>query len=55
MVYNDLAQNPLIVPVKILRGHKEVGGFGVMDCKFHPTQPWMFTCGADTSVRLYVP
>ena len=55
MVYNDLAQNPLIVPVKILKGHKESGGIGVMDCEFHPTQPWLLTCGADSSVRLYVP
>jgi len=55
MVYNDLAQNPLIVPVKILRGHKEAGGMGVFDCKWHPTQPWLVTSGADATVRLFVP
>jgi len=55
MVYNDLATNPLVVPVKILRGHKDTGGFGVMSCQFHPTQPWLITCGADSTVRLYVP
>ena len=26
---------------------------GVMDCKFHPTQPWIFTAGSDSTVRLY--
>ena len=55
MVYNDLAQNPFIVPVKILRGHKESGGLGVLDCKWHPTQPWLVTSGADATVRLFVP
>lgn len=55
MVYNDLAQNPLIVPVKILQGHKETDGLGVLDCQFHPTQPWLLTSGADGTVRLFVP
>lgn len=52
-VYSDLMKNPLIVPVKILRGHKVVNNFGVLDCQFHPTQPWIFTSGADKSIRLY--
>jgi hypothetical protein len=26
---------------------------GVLDCKFHPRQPWLFTAGADTMIRLY--
>eukprot|EP00744_Colponema_vietnamica_P002685 GILI01004181.1.p1 GENE.GILI01004181.1~~GILI01004181.1.p1 ORF type:complete len:673 (+),score=203.38 GILI01004181.1:721-2739(+) len=54
MVYDDLLQNPLIVPVKILRGHETAGGLGVLDCVFHPTQPWIFSAGADKSVRLWV-
>ncbi|VDO99024.1 unnamed protein product [Soboliphyme baturini] len=53
MVYNDLMLNPLIVPVKVLRGHKVVNNFGILDCAFHPVQPWLFTCGADGTVRLY--
>ncbi|ERN11278.1 hypothetical protein AMTR_s00024p00239940 [Amborella trichopoda] len=53
MVYSDLNQNPLIVPLKILQGHKSVDGRGVMDCKFHPKQPWLFTAGADSVIRLY--
>ncbi|KAJ7520808.1 hypothetical protein O6H91_19G023800 [Diphasiastrum complanatum] len=49
MVYSDLLQNPLIVPLKILHGHQK----GVLDCKFHPQQPWLFTAGGDAIVRLY--
>ncbi|XP_056173365.1 ribosome biogenesis protein BOP1 homolog isoform X1 [Syzygium oleosum] len=53
MVYSDFNQNPLIVPLEILRGHVSSNGRGVMDCKFHPRQPWLFTSGADSVVRLY--
>ena len=53
-VFADYATNPVIVPVKILRGH-EVGsdGLGVLDAAFHPTQPWLFTCGADGGIVLW--
>ncbi|XP_014664354.1 PREDICTED: ribosome biogenesis protein bop1-A-like [Priapulus caudatus] len=53
MVYADLLQNPLIVPVKILRGHKVNKALGVLDCMFHPTQPWLLSAGADHTVRLF--
>ncbi|XP_029637935.1 ribosome biogenesis protein bop1-B [Octopus sinensis] len=52
-VYNDLLQNPLLVPVKVLHGHDSVNGLGVLDCQFHPTQPWLFSSGADGYIRLY--
>lgn len=52
-VYSDLMTNPLIVPVKILRGHGVVDSSGVLDCAFHPTQPWLFTAGADGDVLLF--
>lgn len=52
-VYNDLMQNPLVVPVKVLRGHEVKSHLGVLDCVFHPTQPWIFTAGSDSSIRLY--
>lgn len=52
-IFNDLMQNPLIVPVKVLRGHKVQGELGVLDCQFHPNQPWLFTAGADHLIRLY--
>lgn len=47
-------QNALIVPVKILRGHNIRDGLGVMDCVFHPRQPWLLTAGADHTARLFV-
>ena len=51
---DDYSKSPVIVPVKILRGHA-VGedGLGVLDCVFHPTQPWLFTAGADGVVVLW--
>ena len=54
MVYSDLMTNPLIVPVKILRGHAVVNCAGVLDVAFHPTQPWLFTAGADAAICLFV-
>ncbi|CAA0841521.1 Transducin/WD40 repeat-like superfamily protein [Striga hermonthica] len=53
MVYSDLNQNPLIVPLEILRGHSSADGRGVLDLKFHPRQPWLFTAGADSLIKLY--
>jgi ribosome biogenesis protein ERB1 len=53
-IFNDFVQNPLIVPVKILKGHavtKE--GLGVLDCVWHPTQPWLVTAGADKTIQLW--
>ena len=29
------------------------GFAGGLDCKFHPKQPWLFTAGADSVIRLY--
>jgi ribosome biogenesis protein ERB1 len=53
MVYNDLLQNPLIVPVKLLRGHTKYDDFGVMDVTWHHTQPWLFSAGADGYIKLW--
>lgn len=53
-VFNDYTQNPLIVPVKILRGHTVTSDdLGVLDAVFHPTQPWLFTAGADHAILLW--
>ncbi|KAJ6644003.1 Ribosome biogenesis protein BOP1 like [Pseudolycoriella hygida] len=53
MVYNDLLQNPLIVPLKKLQTHKPHEDFGVFDVMWHPAQPWVFSAGADSTIRLY--
>ena len=50
---SDLLQNPLIVPVKVLRGHAVTNDLGVLDVTFHPSQPWLFSCGADATIRLF--
>ncbi|GFO32932.1 ribosome biogenesis protein bop1 [Plakobranchus ocellatus] len=53
-VYTDQLLNPLIVTVKILRGHKTANHLSALDCMFHPTQPWIFSSGADNTIRLFV-
>lgn len=53
MVYNDLLQNPLIVPLKRLQDHKPYNDFGILDVVFHPAQPWLFSAGADATIKLY--
>jgi len=53
MVYSDLMRNPLIVPVKVLRGHSTVKGLGTLSMAFHPTQPWLFSAGADGNIHLF--
>ncbi|KIZ07232.1 block of proliferation 1 [Monoraphidium neglectum] len=52
-VYADLLTNPLIVPVKVLRGHAVTDHAGVLDVAFHPTQPWVFTAGGDGEALLW--
>ena len=52
-VFSDLMQNALIVPVKILRGHKAKQHVGLMACAFHPTWPWLFSAGADGEIVLW--
>lgn len=53
MVYSDLMRNPLIVPVKILRGHTVTDQLGVLSAAFHPSQPWLFTGGSDGKLLLW--
>ena len=52
-VFSDLLSNALIVPLKILKGHTIQDHLGVMDVAFHPTQPWVFSAGADGRIHLY--
>ncbi|CAG9814956.1 unnamed protein product [Phaedon cochleariae] len=53
MVYNDLLQNPLIVPLKRLQDHDDFNDFGIFGVHFHPLQPWLFSSGADGTIKLY--
>jgi ribosome biogenesis protein ERB1 len=50
---SDMTRNPLIVPLKVLRGHGVLGGVGVLSLVFHPRQPWIFTSGADSVINLF--
>ncbi|WVR05368.1 ribosome biogenesis protein ERB1 [Kwoniella sp. DSM 27419] len=52
-VYTDLMQNPLIVPLKILRGHKVTDGIGVLDLRWVAGKPWLVSSGSDGEVRLW--
>ena len=52
-VFNDLLTLPQIVPVKELNGHKPNGILGVLYIIWHPNQPWLISCGADHSIRLW--
>ncbi|XP_031474096.1 ribosome biogenesis protein BOP1 homolog [Nymphaea colorata] len=53
MVYSDLNENPCIMALETLTGHQSANGRGVLDCKFHPRQPWLFTAGADSIIKLF--
>lgn len=53
MVYNDLLKNPLIVPLKRLQYHEEHNDYGIFAVHFHPLQPWVFSAGADSTIKLY--
>jgi len=52
-VYNDLMTDPLIVPLKILRGHEVKDGLGVLQVKWVPRQPWLVSAGADGSAIVW--
>jgi ribosome biogenesis protein ERB1 len=49
----DDFSNPVIVPVKRLRGHVPKDDFGVLAMAWHPTQPWILTAGADAECFLW--
>ncbi|CAH7686095.1 NUC169 domain-containing protein [Phakopsora pachyrhizi] len=54
-VYSDLMMNPLIVPLKSLKGHEVRDNLGVLEAKWHPTEPWVVSVGADGVGRLWCP
>ncbi|KAG9112305.1 Ribosome biogenesis protein erb1, partial [Ceratobasidium sp. 392] len=50
-VYSDLMTDPLIVPLKVLRGHKVSDGLGVLDVAWSEQLPWLASAGADGTMR----
>ncbi|KAI5777494.1 NUC169 domain-containing protein [Geopyxis carbonaria] len=53
MVYADMMENPLLVPLKVLRGHRVTQGLGVLDVEWHPRECWLFSAGADGTARMW--
>ena len=52
-VYNDLMTDPLIVPLKILRGHEVVENLGVLQVRWCSKRPWLVSSGADGYVSVW--
>jgi ribosome biogenesis protein ERB1 len=54
-VYSDLERSPMIVPLKVLRGHKSgtSSTMGATTLAFHPFQPWIASAGADGVINLF--
>ncbi|ORY78574.1 NUC169 domain-domain-containing protein [Protomyces lactucae-debilis] len=52
-VHSDLSKNALIVPLKILKGHAVEQSLGVLEICWHTKQPWLFSAGADGTVRMW--
>ncbi|KAK0206307.1 NUC169 domain-containing protein [Desarmillaria ectypa] len=52
-VYNDLMTDPLIVPLKILRGHQVKDGLGALQVKWCNHHPWLLSGGADGAVNVW--
>lgn len=36
------------------QGHEVIDQVGVLDIVFHKTQPWIFSCGADNTAKLWI-
>jgi len=53
MVYDDLLQNALIVPLKLLQNTGMSKDAGVANCIFHPKQPWVFSTAANHVIKLW--
>ncbi|KAF8450788.1 NUC169 domain-containing protein [Boletus edulis BED1] len=51
--YSDLMTDPLIVPLKILRGHDLNDGLGVLQVKWVNKQPWLISAGADGNILVW--
>lgn len=53
MVYNDPMKNPLLVPLKVLKGHEVKKSLGILCLAWHPKEAWLFSSGADGTARLW--
>ena len=46
-------ENVSIVPLKVLKGHKVMGGLGVLEVEWHGREPWCVSAGGDGLGRLW--
>ena len=56
-IFDDIMTSPLIAPIHVLRDvHAPLENLklGCLNLEFHPTQPWIFTSGADGTIKLFV-
>jgi ribosome biogenesis protein ERB1 len=49
----EIMQDAVMLPLKVLRGHSIKSLEGVKNIIFHPSQPWIFSTGADGKVLLW--
>jgi ribosome biogenesis protein ERB1 len=55
-VGESIVDSTTIVPLKLLRGHRQGGGLlGVLDLTWVHSQPYVVSAGADGTTRLWVP
>ncbi|CAL8104753.1 unnamed protein product [Calicophoron daubneyi] len=54
-VSDDLLSKPTIIPVQLIRTGQSGDQSTVFACSFHPHQPYVYSGGADGSVRQFVP
>jgi ribosome biogenesis protein ERB1 len=45
--------NPVIVPLKVLKGHRIVDSLGVLGIEWHPRLAWLISAGADGKAILW--
>jgi ribosome biogenesis protein ERB1 len=48
-----MMKNPLLVPLKVLKGHEVKSSLGVLTVQWHPREPWLLSAGADGTARLW--
>lgn len=54
-LFTSLYSHQQVNDVKVLLSFIQLFAFfvGVLDCKFHPKEPWLFTAGGDSVIKLY--
>uniref|UniRef100_A0A0N5BT65 Ribosome biogenesis protein BOP1 homolog n=1 Tax=Strongyloides papillosus TaxID=174720 RepID=A0A0N5BT65_STREA len=50
---DDLMTQNELIPVKKLHGHKTGESLTILNCVFHPIQPWLITAGADGQIGVF--